>query len=110
MTSTTGLAKSVHVRLVAHSKEIGVEAQLMLERFALYRLLYRLSKSRHCERFVLKGAQLMLERFALYRLLYRLSKSVYNERFVLSLCWFCEKTAASTCPNSRFYLNLSGNF
>ncbi len=60
MTSTTGLAKSVHVRLVAYSKEIGVEAQLMLERFALYRLLYRLSKSRHCERFVLKGAQLML--------------------------------------------------
>ena len=60
MTSTTGLAKSVHVRLVAHSKEIGVEAQLILERFALYRLLYRLSKSRHCGRFVLKGAQLML--------------------------------------------------
>ena len=60
MTSTTGLAKSVHVRLVAHSKEIGVEAQLMLERFAIYRLLYRLSKSRHCERFVLKSAQLML--------------------------------------------------
>ncbi len=60
MTSTTGLAKSVHVRLVAYSKKIGVEAQLMLERFALYRLLYRLSKSRHCEGFVLKGAQLML--------------------------------------------------
>lgn len=60
MTSTTGLAQSVHVRLVAHSKEIGVEAQLVLERFALYRLLYRLSKSSYCERFVLKGAQLML--------------------------------------------------
>jgi len=60
MTSTTGLAQSVHVRLVAHSKEIGVEAQLVLERFALYRLLYRLSKSSYCARFVLKGAQLML--------------------------------------------------
>jgi len=59
MTSTTGLAKSVHVRLVAYSKEIGVEAQLMLERFAIYRLLYRLSKSVYNERFVLKGAQLM---------------------------------------------------
>ena len=60
MISTPGLAHSVHVRLVAHAKEMGVEAQFMLERFALYRLLYRLSKSVYNERFVLKGAQLML--------------------------------------------------
>jgi len=80
MTRTTSLAYSVHVRLVAHAKKMGVEAQLMLEQFALYRMLYRLSKS------------------------------VYNERFVLSLCWFCERTAASTCPSLRFYLNLSGKF
>lgn len=59
MTPKPGLAHSVHVRLVAHAKEIGVEAQLILERFALYRLLYRLSKSVYNERFVLKGAQLM---------------------------------------------------
>jgi predicted nucleotidyltransferase component of viral defense system len=39
---------------------MGIEAQFMLERFALYRMLYRLSKSVYNERFVLKGAQLML--------------------------------------------------
>jgi len=60
MNRTTGMAHSVHVRLVAHAKELGIEAQMMLERFALQRLLYRLSKSAHAERFVLKGAQLML--------------------------------------------------
>ena len=30
MTPKPGLAHSVHVRLVAHAKEVGVEAQLML--------------------------------------------------------------------------------
>lgn len=60
MSQTQGLAHSVHVRLVARAKELGIEAQMMLERFALQRLLYRLSNSAHVERFVLKGAQLML--------------------------------------------------
>ncbi len=60
MSRTQGLAHSVHVRLVARSKELGIEPQMMLERFALQSLLYRLSKSDHVERFVLKGAQLML--------------------------------------------------
>jgi len=60
MTPKSGLAHSIHVRLVAHAKKMGVEAQLILERFALYRLLYRLSKSVYNGRFVLKGAQLML--------------------------------------------------
>lgn len=60
MTATEGLAHSVHTRLVARSKELHIEAQLLLERYALHRLLYRLSKSRHADRFLLKGAQLML--------------------------------------------------
>lgn len=60
MTATQGIAHSIHVRLVARAKELGIEAQHLLERYALHRLLYRLSKSSHVERFVLKGAQLML--------------------------------------------------
>jgi len=60
VSATEGLARSVHVRLVARAKELGVEAQLLLERYALHRLLYRLSKSSHADRFVLKGAQMML--------------------------------------------------
>lgn len=60
MTATQGIAHSVHARLVARSKELHVETQLLLERYALHRLLYRLSKSPYADRFVLKGAQLML--------------------------------------------------
>lgn len=60
MSATQGLAHSVHVRLVARAKELGTESQLLLERYALHRLLYRLSVSEHAERFLLKGAQLML--------------------------------------------------
>jgi predicted nucleotidyltransferase component of viral defense system len=46
--------------LVARAKELGIEAQHLLERYALHRFLYRLSKSEYAERFLLKGAQLML--------------------------------------------------
>lgn len=60
MSATQGLAHSVHVRLVARARELGIESQLLLERYALHRLLYRLSVSEHAERFLLKGAQLML--------------------------------------------------
>jgi len=55
-----GISHSVHVRLVAHANAIGVEANSILNRFALERLLYRLSCSPHRDRFVLKGALLML--------------------------------------------------
>ena len=60
MSATAGLAHSIHVRLVARAKDLGIEPQLLLERYALHRLLYRLSISKHVERFLLKGAQLML--------------------------------------------------
>jgi hypothetical protein len=60
VTETQGIAHSVHTRLVARSKELHIEAQLLLERYALHRLLYRLSKSQHADRFLLKGAQMML--------------------------------------------------
>jgi predicted nucleotidyltransferase component of viral defense system len=60
VSATTGFARSIHVRLVARAKDLGIEPQLLLERYALHRLLYRLSISKHAERFLLKGAQLML--------------------------------------------------
>lgn len=55
-----GLARSVHVRLVRHAHEIGVDPNLVLTRYAVERFLYRLSRSPHADRFVLKGALLML--------------------------------------------------
>lgn len=58
--ATTGLAQSVHTRLVAHAKRLGTDPNFVLTRYAVERFLYRLSRSRHAERFVLKGALLLL--------------------------------------------------
>lgn len=55
-----GLARSLQVRLARHAKEIGVDPNLVLTRYAVERFLYRLSRSPYAERFVLKGALLLL--------------------------------------------------
>jgi predicted nucleotidyltransferase component of viral defense system len=61
MTSvSSGLARAVQVRLVRHAKAIGVDPNLVLTRYGVERFLYRLSRSRHAEQFVLKGALLLL--------------------------------------------------
>lgn len=52
------LAASVRQRLLNIAKERREEFQQILVRYALERLLYRLSRSAHAERFVLKGALL----------------------------------------------------
>ena len=55
-----GLPVSIQVRLVRHAKAVGMDPNLVLARFAIERFLYRLSRSRHADRFILKGALLML--------------------------------------------------
>jgi hypothetical protein len=55
-----GLARSVQVRLARHARAIGVDPNLVLTRYAVERFLYRLSRSAHADRFVLKGALLLL--------------------------------------------------
>jgi hypothetical protein len=55
-----GPARSVQVRLARHARAIGVDPNLVLTRYAVERFLYRLSRSHHAGRFVLKGALLML--------------------------------------------------
>jgi len=57
---TEGLAHSVQVRLVRHAKESGLDPNHVLARYAVERLLYRLSRSPYADRFVLKGALLLL--------------------------------------------------
>ena len=57
---TTGLPRSVQVRLVQHAKKLEIDPNVVLVRYACERLLYRLSRSAHRERFVLKGALLLL--------------------------------------------------
>ena len=53
-----GLPASVQARLVRHAKQIGMDPNFVLTRFAVERFLYRLSRSPHADRFVLKGALL----------------------------------------------------
>lgn len=55
-----GLARSVQAKLSRHAKEIAADPNLVLTRYAVERFLYRLARSKHADRFVLKGALLML--------------------------------------------------
>lgn len=55
----TNMAKSVKDRLLNIARQEGRVFDVLLVRFALERLLYRLSVSEHRERFVLKGGMLV---------------------------------------------------
>ncbi len=57
------IGASVRARLLTLSKAGGQSFDLVLTRFALERLLFRLSQSRHANRFVLKGAMLLMSWF-----------------------------------------------
>lgn len=48
------IGASVRVRLLQLARKQGEDFQLMLTRYALERLLYRLSRSSYADRFVLK--------------------------------------------------------
>ena len=57
------IGASVRARLQNLSRETGQSFELILIRYALERLLYRLSTSAHAERFVLEGAMLLTSWF-----------------------------------------------
>lgn len=57
------IGASVRARLLNLSKANGQSFDLVLTRFALERLLFRLSRSPHADRFVLKGAMLLMSWF-----------------------------------------------
>ncbi len=52
------LAASIRQKLLNFATRRGEDFGLVLTRYGLERLLYRLSQSRHCDQFVLKGAML----------------------------------------------------
>ncbi|TPK82541.1 nucleotidyl transferase AbiEii/AbiGii toxin family protein [Mesorhizobium sp. B2-4-13] len=54
---------SVRARLLQLAKASGQSFDLVLTRFTLERLLFRLSRSPHANRFILKGAMLMMSWF-----------------------------------------------
>lgn len=51
---------SVRARLLQRSRDERTDFQILLTRYALERLLYRLSQSEHRNRFILKGAMLFV--------------------------------------------------
>ncbi|MEO7706693.1 MAG: nucleotidyl transferase AbiEii/AbiGii toxin family protein [Thermoflexales bacterium] len=57
---TTGLVQSVHIRLIRQARTLNVDSKLVLTHYATERLLYRLCRSDHVERFVLKGGLMLL--------------------------------------------------
>jgi hypothetical protein len=59
MREPTNMGASVRARLRTIARERNQPFQLLLTRFVLERLLYRLSSTPHRDRFVLKGAMLM---------------------------------------------------
>ena len=59
MREPTNMGASVRARLLKLSKDRNQPFQLLLTRYVLERLLYRLSSTTHRDRFVLKGAMLM---------------------------------------------------
>jgi hypothetical protein len=54
------LAASVTARLRERSRALGEDHQYVLMRYAVERLMYRLSQSTHAEAFVVKGAMMFL--------------------------------------------------
>lgn len=58
MTEPRNIAASVRQRLLNTSRTRREDFQVTLTRYALERLLYRLSKSVHCDQFIIKGAML----------------------------------------------------
>src|ERR1039458_6516038 len=54
------MGASVRAKLLTRSRAEGAEYQILLTRYALERLLYRLSVSAHNQRFILKGALLFV--------------------------------------------------
>lgn len=55
----TNLPASIRQRLLNLSRERGEDFNLILTRYGIERLLYRLSQSQHADHFVLKGALLL---------------------------------------------------
>ena len=57
--ASKNVAASVHQRLKNEAKATGQTFNDLLQHYALERFLFRLSKSDHVDRFVLKGALLL---------------------------------------------------
>ena len=54
-----GAAASIRLRLKRRAEELGLDLQTAIQYYAIERFLYRLSRSRWADRFVVKGATML---------------------------------------------------
>ena len=59
----TNVGASVRARLLNVARKKKQPFQLVLTHYVIERLLYRLSRSKHRDRFILKGAMLLMKWF-----------------------------------------------
>ena len=83
--SGRNLAASVRARLLNRARETRQDFNLILIRYALERLLYRLSISPHADQFLLKGA-----------LLFDLWFAFHIARRVTRISWVLAQTSCLT--------------
>ncbi len=95
-TKTKNIAASVHARLLNLSHKQGTDFNRLLIRFVIERILYRLSKSPHAKRFVLKGAML----FVLW------TDVPYRDTQDLDLLGFGDSSPEGMCETFREICNL----
>ena len=82
-------AASVRARLLNRARETGQDFNLILTRYALERLLYRLSISPHAGQFLLKGA-----------LLFDLWFDIPHRRRATQISWVLAQTSCLTSKQS----------
>ena len=95
----TNIAASILARLLAGAKTRGEDFNLVLQRYAAERFLYRLGESQHREKFVLKGAMLFaLWGGSMYRATRDLDLTGYGQDEIQWLIDAVREICITPCP------------
>jgi hypothetical protein len=95
----TNIAASVRAKLLARAQSKGEDFNLVLQRYAAERFLYRLGASRHRDTFVLKGAMLFaLWGGSMYRATRDLDLTGYGQDEIQWLIDAVREICMTPCP------------
>ncbi len=95
----TNIAASVRAKLLVRAQARGEEFNLVLQRYAAERFLYRLGESRHRDKFVLKGAMLFaLWGGSMYRATRDLDLTGYGQDEIQWLTDAVREICMTPCP------------
>ena len=100
------LPASIHSRLLAYAQREKTDFNLVLKRYGMERLLYRISKSRFSDRFVLKGALLFIAWMdSLYRPTMDLDLLAFGPSDAVSLNSVFREICGIACNEDGLILN-----